>query len=55
MALLLVRWRKLEDHTHGFRGSRKYEEWRRLLHRFYDPFPTVLHFTSTSFGDDARA
>ena len=42
--LLLVRWRSLKDHAVGFRGSPQYEEWRRLLHHFYDPFPTVEHF-----------
>ena len=42
--LLLVRWRALEDHTEGFRGSPQYERWRALLHHFYDPFPTVEHF-----------
>jgi len=45
--LLLVRWHHLEDHTIGFRGSPAYQEWRRLLHHFYDPFPTVEHFTPT--------
>lgn len=42
--LLLVRWEKLEDHTIGFRQSAQYQEWRKLLHQFYDPFPTVLHY-----------
>lgn len=42
--LLLVEWETLEDHTVGFRGSEIYQEWRRLLHGFYDPFPTVEHF-----------
>ena len=42
--LLLVRWRRLEDHTEGFRQSPRYEEWRRLLHHFYEPFPVVEHF-----------
>jgi len=42
--LLLVRWRTLEDHTKGFRGSPQYERWKALLHHFYDPFPTVLHY-----------
>lgn len=42
--LLLVRWRRLEDHTVGFRGSAEYQRWRALLHHFYDPFPEVLHF-----------
>lgn len=43
--LLLVSWERLEDHTEGFRNSAGYEEWRRLLHHFYDPFPTVEHFS----------
>ncbi len=42
--LLLVEWRSLEDHTTGFRESASYEEWRALLHHFYDPFPWVTHF-----------
>ena len=41
---LLVWWETLEDHTVGFRGSARYQEWRSLLHHFYDPFPTVEHF-----------
>jgi heme-degrading monooxygenase HmoA len=43
--VLLVRWETLEDHTEGFRGSPQYGRWRQLLHHFYDPFPTVEHFT----------
>jgi heme-degrading monooxygenase HmoA len=43
--VLLVRWRTLEDHTTGFRQSAPYQEWKRLLHHFYDPFPTVEHYT----------
>ena len=42
--LLLVEWRTLEDHTIGFRGSPQYQEWKQLLHHFYDPFPTVEHY-----------
>ena len=42
--VLLVRWNTLEDHTEGFRGSEAYVEWKRLLHHFYDPFPTVQYF-----------
>jgi heme-degrading monooxygenase HmoA len=42
--LLLVEWESLEDHTVGFRGSPGYDQWRRLLHHFYDPFPTVEHY-----------
>lgn len=42
--LLLVEWERLEDHTEGFRKSPQYQDWRRLLHHFYEPFPTVEHF-----------
>jgi heme-degrading monooxygenase HmoA len=45
--LFLVRWDKLEDHTEGFRKSDRYETWRALLHHFYDPFPTVEHFSDS--------
>ena len=44
--VLLVRWERLEDHTAGFRQSPEYQRWRALLHHFYDPFPTVLHYTA---------
>ena len=46
--VLLVRWENLTDHTEGFRGSKEYLEWKRLLHHFYDPFPTVEHFEPTT-------
>jgi len=42
--ILLVEWETLSDHTEGFRGSEEYQEWKRLLHHFYDPFPTVEHY-----------
>ncbi|MHB1757595.1 MAG: antibiotic biosynthesis monooxygenase family protein [Leptospirillum sp.] len=42
--VLLVNWNRLEDHTKGFRQSMQYQEWKRLLHHFYDPFPIVEHF-----------
>lgn len=44
--ILLVNWQKLEDHTVGFRESAQYQEWRSLLHHFYEPFPEVEHYTS---------
>lgn len=42
--LLLVEWNTLEDHTIGFRQSAEYQQWRNLLHHFYEPFPVVEHF-----------
>ena len=45
--LLLVRWDSVESHERGFRGSPQYQEWKRLLHHFYEPFPTVQHYVTT--------
>lgn len=42
--LLLVEWDTLVSHTVGFRTSPQYQQWKALLHHFYDPFPTVEHF-----------
>lgn len=42
--ILLVNWQTLEDHTIGFRGSAEYQQWRALLHHFYEPFPEVEHY-----------
>ncbi|MEK7260365.1 MAG: antibiotic biosynthesis monooxygenase [Pseudomonadota bacterium] len=44
--ILLVNWETLEHHTVGFRESPQYQEWRSLLHHFYDPFPVVQHYDS---------
>ncbi len=42
--LLLVEWESVEAHEQGFQQSAEYQEWRRLLHHFYEPFPVVEHF-----------
>lgn len=44
--ILLARWKTLEAHTVGFRQSAHYSEWKRLLHHYYDPFPTVEHYAA---------
>lgn len=44
--LLTVEWNTLEDHTIGFRKSKEYLEWKRLLHHYYAPFPKVEHYTN---------
>jgi heme-degrading monooxygenase HmoA len=46
--ILLVRWERLEDHTERFRRSADYQEWKRLLHHFYDPFPVVEHYAAVN-------
>ncbi len=42
--LLLVEWRSVADHCDGFRQSDRYQQWRALLHSFYDPMPEVSYF-----------
>ena len=42
--LLLVRWERIEDHVQEFRLSPAYQEWRKLLHHFYQPMPIVHHY-----------
>jgi len=49
--VLLVEWQALEDHTVGFRELEHYQEWKRLLHHFYDPFPTVAHYERVFAAD----
>ena len=51
--ILLVNWETLEDHTQCFRGSGEYQQWRRLLHHFYDPFPEVEHYVVVTDLADA--
>ena len=41
--LLLVDWESVEDHE-AFRLAPEYQDWRALLHHFYEPFPVVEHF-----------
>jgi len=52
--LLLVGWKTLEDHEVGFRRSAGYQEWKRLLHHFYDPFPVVSHYEAVQGASFAR-
>ena len=51
--LLLIWWDTLEAHTEGFRGSPEYEEWRAILHHYYDPFPVVEHYTPVDLEGSA--
>src|SRR5271168_4399292 len=50
--LLLVRWTSVDAHEIGFRQSKEYQQWKLLLHRFYDPFPVVSHYTRV--GEDSK-
>lgn len=42
--LLIAYWDTLEAHVEGFRGSMEYQEWKALLHPYYDPHPRVEHY-----------
>ncbi len=42
--LLLVRWDDIASHRDGFRMSARYQDWRKLLHGFYEPMPEVRYF-----------
>lgn len=42
--ILLVWWETLEAHTQGFQESAEYQQWKALLHHYYEPFPTVEHY-----------
>ena len=44
--ILLVEWESVAAHEEGFRQSAEYQQWKALLHHFYDPFPTVEHYES---------
>jgi heme-degrading monooxygenase HmoA len=49
--LLLVKWTDIQAHEVGFRGSERYQQWKALLHGFYDPFPVVQHYGASIFAD----
>ena len=53
--LLLVEWEKLEDHTVGFRTSSEYQEWKKILHPYYDPFPIVEHYKMVIENKNSKA
>ena len=42
--LLRVTWDSVESHRDGFRRSDRYQQWRTMLHHFYEPMPEVSYF-----------
>ena len=52
--ILLVVWKTLEDHEVGFRQSDGYQEWKKLLHHFYEPFPVVSHYHAVRGASSAN-
>lgn len=47
--ILLVNWETLEAHTECFRQSEAYQQWKALLHHYYEPFPAVEHYREINF------
>ncbi|HHZ08094.1 MAG TPA: antibiotic biosynthesis monooxygenase [Rhizobiales bacterium] len=46
---VVIRWRALEDHTVGFRGSPLFAEWRALVGPHFAEPPSVKHYAG-AFG-----
>ena len=42
--VLLVYWTSVAAHEEGFRRSPQFQQWRALLHHFYEPTPRVAHY-----------
>ncbi len=42
--LLLVKWEDIASHRDGFRKSDRYQTWREMLHKFYEPMPNIQYF-----------
>jgi heme-degrading monooxygenase HmoA len=42
--ILLIKWESYDNHMVDFRNSEDFLEWRKLLHDFYEPKPTVFHY-----------
>jgi heme-degrading monooxygenase HmoA len=42
--ILLVEWKTLEDHTIGFRKSDEYQEYRDMIHEYFEPSPLMEHY-----------
>ncbi len=42
--LLMVQWETLENHTVDFRTSDLFEQWRTIIHPYFEPKPIVEHF-----------
>lgn len=40
----MVFWDRIENHTEGFRKSPEYQQWKTLLHPFYEQIPTVEYY-----------
>jgi heme-degrading monooxygenase HmoA len=53
--LLRITWDKVESHRDGFRRSERYQQWRTMLHHFYEPMPEVSYFGPSIIDSPASA
>ena len=53
--LLRVTWDKVESRRDGFRRSDRYQQWRTMLHHFYEPMPEVSYFGPSIIDSPASA
>lgn len=47
---LIVRWRSIEDHMVGFRGSDGFRAWRAAVSPFFARPPAVTHSRAVDLG-----
>lgn len=48
--IMLINWETLENHTVDFKQAPEYQEWRALLHHFYEPPPKAEHYAGVFSG-----
>lgn len=41
-----IRWRRVEDHTIGFRESTLFQEWRAFVSPYFAEPPNATHWTT---------
>jgi len=47
---LIIKWETVENHTVDFRGSKDYQEFRKLVSHCYDAPPDVEHVREIAGG-----
>jgi len=53
--LLRVTSHPVESHRDGFRRSDRYQQWRTMLHHFYEPMPDISYFGPSIIDSPASA
>jgi heme-degrading monooxygenase HmoA len=53
--VLLLRWISVDAHDPGFRQSAAYQQWRALLHKYYDMSNVSVRHYQTVIGSIGEA